>query len=140
MKFVDHFLWIAAAMNRPGAEGMWDEEDGFYYDILRLPDGSAKRLKVRSMVGLLPLCATTHVEQWQRERVPRVLAHVAERFRHMPELMEASTQPDLQHRGVGDTGILALVNEERLRRIPSQMLDEDEFLSPYGIRSLSKAP
>src|SRR5512143_559714 len=61
-KFVDHFLWIAAAMNRPGAEGMWDEEDGFYYDILRLPDGSSTRLKVRSMVGLLPLCAATVIE------------------------------------------------------------------------------
>ena len=53
-KFVEHFLYIAAAMNRPGPEGMWDEEDGFYYDLLRLPDGSAQRLKVRSMVGLLP--------------------------------------------------------------------------------------
>ena len=64
------FLLIARAMNRVGPDGMWDEEDGFYYDVLRLPDGSATRLKVRSMVGLLPLCATTVVEQWQRERVP----------------------------------------------------------------------
>ena len=70
-KFVEHFLWIAAGMNRRGEDGMWDEEDGFYYDMLRLPDGSATRLKVRSMVGLLPLCATTVVEPWQRERVPR---------------------------------------------------------------------
>ena len=61
MKFVEHFYYIAAAMNRPGQDGMWDEEDGFYYDLLRLPDGSATRLKVRSMVGLLPLCATTVV-------------------------------------------------------------------------------
>ena len=74
-KFLDHFLWIAAGMNRPGEDGMWDEEDGFYYDILRLPDGSATRLKVRSMVGLLPLCATTVIEPWQRERVPRVTTH-----------------------------------------------------------------
>ncbi len=66
-KFGEHFLRIAAAMNRPGADGMWDEEDGFYYDILRLPDGTATRLKVRSMVGLLPLCATTIIEPWQRE-------------------------------------------------------------------------
>ena len=71
MKFADHFLWIARAMNQTGPEGMWDEEDGFYYDVLRLPDGSARRLKVRSMVGLLPLCATTVIEPWQRERVPR---------------------------------------------------------------------
>ncbi len=69
-KFVDHFLWIARAMNRPGSDGMWDEEDGFYYDLLRRPDGSFTRLKVRSMVGLLPLCATTVVEPWQRKRSP----------------------------------------------------------------------
>src|SRR4029077_5880084 len=69
-KFAEHFFYIASGMNRSGQDGMWDEEDGFYYDILRLPNGSAARLKVRSMVGLLPLCATTVVEQWQRERVP----------------------------------------------------------------------
>ena len=74
LKFAEHFLYIAAAMNHPGQDGMWDEEDGFYYDILRLPDGSAQRLKVRSMVGLLPLCATTVIEAWQRERIPRALA------------------------------------------------------------------
>ncbi len=80
-KFVDHFLLIARAMNRIGQEGMWDEEDGFYYDLLRLPDGSSTRLKVRSLVGLLPLCATTVVEPWQRERVPRLMAHAQERIR-----------------------------------------------------------
>ena len=73
-KFAEHFYYIAAAMNRPGADGMWDEEDGFYYDLLRLPDGSATRLKVRSMVGLLPLCATTVIEKWQRERIPQAMA------------------------------------------------------------------
>ena len=70
-KFIDHFLLIANSMNRMGDGGMWDEEDGFYYDVLRTPDGQSTRLKVRSMVGLLPLCATTVVEPWQRERVPR---------------------------------------------------------------------
>ena len=110
-KFLEHFLYIAAAMNGAGSEGMWDEEDGFYYDLLRTPDGRATRLKVRSMVGLLPICATTVVEDWQREK---------------------------QHRGVSDRGILALVNEDRLRRILSKMLDENEFFGPFGIRSLSK--
>jgi len=71
VKFVEHFYYIAAGMNKPGAGGMWDEEDGFYYDLLCLPDGSSQRLKVRSMVGLLPLCATTVTEKWQRERIPR---------------------------------------------------------------------
>jgi hypothetical protein len=64
IKLGDHFLWIAHAMNQTGPDGMWDEEDGFYYDVLRLPDGSASRLKVRAMVGLLPLCATTVIEPW----------------------------------------------------------------------------
>ena len=92
-KFAEHFYYIAAAMNRPGEEGMWDEEDGFYYDLLRLPDGSSTRLKVRSMVGLLPLCATTVIEAWQRERVPRAMAAVQERLRRMPELGRPSTPP-----------------------------------------------
>ena len=70
IKFADHFLLIASAMNRMGDSGMWDEEDGFYYDVLRLPDGRATRLKVRSMVGLLPICAATVVEPSQRERAP----------------------------------------------------------------------
>jgi hypothetical protein len=73
---------IAHAMNGIGPGGMWDEEDGFYYDVLRLPDGTATRLKVRSMVGLLPLCAATVVEKWQRERVPRLTAAVHEDAAH----------------------------------------------------------
>ena len=73
VKFVEHFYFIASGMNRSGPDGMWDEEDGFYYDLLRLPDGSSKRLKVRSLVGLLPLGATTVVEKWMRERVPRTM-------------------------------------------------------------------
>ena len=76
VKFAEHFYYIARAMNRPGPDGMWDEEDGFYYDLLRLPDGSATRLKVRSMVGLLPLCATTVIEKWQRERIPQAMAQI----------------------------------------------------------------
>src|SRR6185295_17770225 len=72
LKFCEHFLWISAAMGHIGGAGtgMWDEEDGFYYDVLQLPDGSAQRLKVRSMVGLLPLCATTIVEPSVREHIP----------------------------------------------------------------------
>jgi hypothetical protein len=138
MKFAEHFLYIAAGMNRPGQEGMWDEEDGFYYDLLRLPDGSAHRLKVRSMVGLLPLCATSVIEKWQRERVPRTMALWAERLRRMPELLGTVHPTGPGHFGVADRGIFALINPERLRRILTKMLDENEFLSPYGIRSLSK--
>jgi hypothetical protein len=125
-------------MNQAGPDGMWDEEDGFYYDILRLPDGSAQRLKVRSMVGLLPLCATTVIEPWQRERIPRVLAVLHERLRRMPELRDSIHPTGVGHYGYGDRGMLALVNPDRLRRILSRMLDENEFLSPHGIRALSR--
>jgi hypothetical protein len=137
-KFLDHFLWIAAGMNRSGDDGMWDEEDGFYYDILRLPDGRATRLKVRSMVGLLPLCATSVVEPWQRERIPRVLPLFRERMRQMPELLRFIHPTGPGHFGVGERGSFALLTPERLRHVLSKMLDEGEFLSPYGIRSLSK--
>jgi hypothetical protein len=138
MKFAEHFLYIAAGMNRAGQEGMWDEEDGFYYDLLRLPDGSPHRLKVRSMVGLLPLCATSVVEKWQRDRVPRTMARIAERMRRMPELRDTIHPTGPGHFGVAERGIMALLNPERLRRILTKMLDENEFLGPYGIRSLSK--
>jgi Mannosylglycerate hydrolase MGH1-like glycoside hydrolase domain len=137
-KFVEHFYYIAAAMNRPGADGMWDEEDGFYYDLLRLPDGRATRLKVRSMVGLLPLCATTVTEKWQRERIPRAMGRVQERLRRVPELSATLHPTGEGHFGVAERGVLALVNPERLRRILTKMLDENEFLSPYGIRALSR--
>ncbi len=137
-KFVEHFFFIALGMNRSGADGMWDEEDGFYYDVLRLPDGRSTRLKVRSMVGLLPLAATTVVEKWQRERVPRVTAIIEERHRRMPELAATMHASGPGHYGVAERGLLALVNQDRLRRILSKMLDENEFLSPHGIRALSK--
>jgi hypothetical protein len=132
------FLLIARAMNAVGPDGMWDEEDGFYYDVLRLPDGGTTRLKVRSMVGLLPLCAATVVERWQRERVPGLTARLYERFRRMPELREAIHATGPGQFGVAERGMIALVNENRLRRILSRMLDENEFLSPYGIRALSR--
>jgi hypothetical protein len=137
-KFVEHFFYIAAAMNRPGSDGMWDEEDGFYYDLLRLPDGSATRLKVRSMVGLLPLCATTVIEKRQRELVPRAMAGLQRRLARIPELMKTIHPLGPGQLGVDERGMLALLNPERLRRILTKMLDENEFLGPYGIRSLSK--
>jgi hypothetical protein len=131
-------LLIARAMNGIGPGGMWDEEDGFYYDVLRLPDGNATRLKVRSMVGLLPLCATTVVEKWQRDRVPKLTAALYERLQRMPELRESIHETGPGHFGVAERGIMALVNQDRLRRILTRMLDENEFLSAYGIRSLSR--
>src|SRR4029077_5204064 len=138
LKFAEHFIWIARAMNQVGPEGMWDEEDGFYYDVLRLPDGNARRLKVRSMVGLLPLCATTVIEPWQRERVPGAANILLERLQRMPELRETIHPTGPGHLGFAGRGIAALVNPVRLRRILTRMLDENEFLSAYGIRALSR--
>jgi hypothetical protein len=90
------------------------------------------------MVGLLPLCATTVIEKSQRDFIPRALASTAERLRRMPELMQTIHPTGKGNLGIADRGILALVNPERLRRILTKMLDEQEFLSDYGIRSISK--
>ena len=137
-KYIDHWLLIASSMNHTGPEGMWDEQDGFYYDVLRFPDGRATRLKVRSMVGLLPLCATSIVEPWQQECVPSVTILFNERLRRRPELLTSIHATGPGHFGVQHRGLFALINEDRLRRILSRMLDENEFLSSFGIRSLSR--
>jgi hypothetical protein len=137
-KFADHLAWIGGAINRSGDQGMWDEEDGFYYDVLQLPDGTARRLKVRSLVGLLPLCATSVIEPWQRERVPTLAAAYEAQVQRMPELANSLHPLGPAHFGVGNRTLLALVTPERLRRILTRMLDEEEFLGPNGIRSLSK--
>ena len=133
MKFADHFLLIAHAMNQMGPDGMWDEEDGFYYDVLRLPDGSATRLKVRSMVGLLPLCATTVIEPWQRERVPRVTEILRERLRtdartageHSSNRAGPSRVWRTRHRCAGESGTVApnSVAHARRERIPESLWD-----------------
>ncbi len=138
IKFAGHFLWIAHAMNQTGPDGMWDEEDGFYYDVLRLPNGTARRLKIRSIVGMLPLAATTVIEPWQRERAPRTTEILSECWRRMPELFRSIHPTGPGHFGYGERGMAALVNPDRLRRILTRMLDESEFLSPYGIRAISR--
>jgi hypothetical protein len=131
-KFVDHFLWIAAGMNGSGEDGMWDEEDGFYYDMLVLPDGRTTRLKVRSLVGLLPLCATTVIEQWQRARVPGVAALFQERMRQMPQLLNFIHPSGPGHYGVGERGILALLTPERLHRVLANCSMRRNFSAPTG--------
>lgn len=138
VKFMEHFYYIARAMNKPGNDGMWDEEDGFYYDLLRLPDGTSQRLKVRSMVGLLPICATTVIEEWQRKLVPRAATELMTRMRRIPELRDSMHPTGPGHTGFAQRGLMALLNPDRLRRVLSRMLDESEFLSPYGLRSISK--
>ena len=137
-KFLEHFLWIAGAIDRVGLndDEMWDEEDGFFYDVLRLPDGSARRLKVRSMVGLLPLCASTVFAPDVFERLPRLQARSARFIRRHPDLVANISTPDRP--GARGRYLLSLLNERKLRRVLAIMLDESELLSPYGIRSLSK--
>lgn len=138
IKFGEHFGWIASAMNRMDKKGLWDEEDGFYYDVLQLPDGTSHRLKVRSLVGLLPICATTVIEKYQRDRVPKATEQLKLRFSQIPDLTTTIHATGEGNYGFAKRGIFALVNENRLRRILTKMLDENEFLSPYGIRSISR--
>ncbi len=138
VRFATHFLRISAATDRIGEvkEEMWDEADGFFYDVLRLPGGDAVRLKVRSLVGLLPLCATTVFTPRPDESDARLYNRVREFARRHPDLaagMSAADRP-----GVGGRRMLSLLDERKLRRVLARMLDEEEFLSPYGIRSLSR--
>jgi hypothetical protein len=137
LKFVDHFLWIASSMIRLGDNtGMWDDEDGFFYDVLRLPDGSAHRLKVRSMVGLLPLCAATVFEGELIRKYPEVKFRLDLLLTTRRELYGAIHNP--MKTGIAGRKLASVLDETRLRRVLSKMLDEKEFLSPYGIRSLSQ--
>jgi hypothetical protein len=138
VKFLDHFLFIAAAMDRIGEnqDELWDEEDGFFYDLLRMPDGSATRLKVRSMVGLLPLCATTTVAGEAVARFPEFIERSRKRFEKMPELVANIQDPRVP--GYSGRRLLSIMNETKLRKVLARMLDEDEFFSPYGIRALSR--
>ncbi|MFF4253540.1 glucosidase [Streptomyces sp. NPDC001663] len=138
LKFVEHYLWIAASMDRVGDLGdeLWDEEDGFFYDVLRLPDGQAVRLKVRSLVGLLPLCAATVFRPQQLARV----AGLGERLRRFADRHPSLsvTLASAQAGAAGGPRLLSVVDEKKLLRVLGHLLSEDEFLSPYGIRSLSR--
>jgi len=137
-KFVQHFFWIAAAMDRVGVQDdeMWDEEDGFFYDVLRMPDGSAQRMRVRSLVGLLPLCAVTVLPADVLADHPAVRARIGELFTRNDDLLDNISDPTKQ--GVAGRHLLSVLSEPKLRRVLARMLDEDRFLGSHGIRSLSK--
>ncbi|HEY2296310.1 MAG TPA: hypothetical protein VGH43_01180 [Jatrophihabitans sp.] len=132
-KFLEHFLAIAHAARRFGSSGiaLWDEADGFFYDVLVHPDGGSEPLRVRSMVGLLPLLAVAHAQPGHEDALPDFTARLSWLQRRRPELLDGLfNQGENQH-------LLAMLDPDRLRRVLGRMFDEAEFLSPYGIRSLS---
>jgi hypothetical protein len=136
-KFVEHYLWIASSMAHGGDDvGMWDEEDGFFYDVLRLPGGGGQRLKVRSLVGLLPLCAVTVFEGEVLQKYPELVTGMRRFLDARPELTAFIHDPARQ--GQAGRRLASILDEVKLRRVLARMLDEQEFLSPYGIRSISR--
>jgi hypothetical protein len=137
-KFFEHFVYICRAMNNLGGEGieLWNKEDGFFYDVLHLQDGRHFPLKVRSMVGLIPLFAVETLESDIVDKLPGFKRRYQWLVENRPELsehLETETTAEATVRR-----FLALVNRDRLRRVLHYMLDESEFLSPYGIRALSQ--
>jgi hypothetical protein len=137
-KYFEHFLYIAGAMNDIGGEGirLWDEEDSFFYDVLQHPDGGMTRLKVRSLVGLMPLLAVETLEPDLLAELPGFKRRLDWFLTHRPKL--ASLVSRWVEPGVGERRLLALVRADRMKRLLARMLDPNEFLSPYGIRSLSR--
>jgi hypothetical protein len=137
-KFYEHFIYIAAAMDRIGShdDELWDDEDGFFYDVLRLPTGPPMRLKVRSMVGLIPLFAVAIFTPKMLERLPKFRERMLRFNRQHPELLTHINRPE--EPGAEGRLLLSIVDAGKLKRILTRMLDETEFLSDYGIRSLSR--
>jgi hypothetical protein len=137
LKFCEHYLWVASAMDRLGEheDSLWDEADGFYYDVLRLPDGSGMKMKVRSLVGLLPFCATTVIYPDTVRQFPEFVSRIKRFLDRNPRLVMS-----VSSRAPGYKGryIMSALNEEKLRRILAYMLNQTEFFGPHGIRSISK--
>ena len=137
-KFWEHFIYIADAMNHRGSDGigLWDEMDGFIYDVLRFPDGRKYPMRIRSIVGLIPLFAVETLESELLDRLPgfkRRLEWFIDNRRDLTENVAC-----MRTRGKGERRLLSIVGRDQLRRVLEIMLDEDEFLAPYGIRALSR--
>lgn len=138
IKFFEHFLGIAVAMSGQlhNGVGLWDEQDGFFYDVLRLPDGNFVPLRVRSLVGLMPLIAVETIGHETLMRLPDFNRSIGWLCEHRENLVGNMTSVDVP--GFGNSHIVSIPTEDRLRSVLHYMLDESEFLSPYGIRSVSK--
>jgi hypothetical protein len=135
-KFFEHFLYIASAMNRLGGGGLWDEQDGFFYDRLLMPDGRKIPMRVRSLVGLIPLFAVTTLDAEALDRMPGFKRRMMWFIKHRPDLclnIASITRP-----GQKERTLLSLVHPSQLERVLQMMLDENEFLSPHGIRGVSR--
>ena len=139
-RFVEQFIWITYAMDRIGDnhDEMWDSQDGFFYDLLHFPNGHAMRLKVRSMVGLLPLCASTVFEPQMVARHPHLLELMDLFVKRHPDVIQHVRQSDKPLIGHGGRRLLSILNKEKLQSVLKYLLDEKEFFGPYGIRSLSR--
>jgi len=137
-KFWEHFVYIAHAMNNLGGEGiaLWDDQDGFYYDVLHLPDGGHFFLKVRSMVGLIPLFAVETLDPDLLNRLPGFKRRLEWFIDNRPDLTQNCAC--MRTPGHSSRRLLSIVDPDRLRRVLRYMLDEEEFFSPYGIRALSR--
>src|SRR5581483_4626438 len=138
IKFFQHYTYVAAAMKRMGSRGyqLWDEADGFFYDVLRYPDGRFRKFRVRSLVGLVPLFAVERLESGWLEPFPHFRDNVRWFLTNRPELVR-----DVIHtvaRDGQEVHVLTIVNRDQLQRLLARVFDPDEFLSPYGVRSLSK--
>jgi len=137
-KFFEHFLYIAQALNNVGGTGipLWDDDDEFFYDVLHFPNGDAQKLKVRSLVGLIPLLAVETIEPELLGRLPRFKARLDWFLEHRPDL--ANLVSRWHEPGLGDRRLLALVRGHRMKRLLKRMLDPEEFLSDYGVRGISR--
>src|SRR5256712_300769 len=137
-KFWEHFVYIAHAMNHRGKDGMglWDGVDGFFYDVLKFPDGRKYPMRIRSMVGLIPLFAVETLEPELLERLPGFRRRLEWFIVNRPDLI--GNVACMRTQGMAQRRLLSIVNREQLRRVLQIMLDEQEFLSGYGIRAVSK--
>jgi hypothetical protein len=137
-KFWEHFIYIANAMHHRGDDGigLWDETDGFFYDVLKFPDGGKYPMRVRSMVGLIPLFAVETLEPEMLDRLPGFKRRLEWFVDNRPDLVK--NVACMRTRGMGERRLLSTVSPEQLRRVLQTMLNDREFLSPYGIRSMSQ--